>query len=124
MPIIDKEKSKEYQKKWYQKNKEAHDLRTKKKRKEIDNWFKELKSTLKCSNCAENHIACLEFHHKDKDTKIYNVSGMGRRYASKQLILDEIAKCEVLCANCHRKLHYRENHIDNDEIIKEESLND
>jgi len=36
------------------------------------------------------------------------VSYMVRQKLSRQRILDEIAKCDILCANCHRKLHYEE----------------
>lgn len=68
-------------------------------------WFQELKSQLSCSKCGENHPACLEFHHKNPQEKEFTISSMiGRK--RKELILEEIKKCVVLCANCHRKEHY------------------
>lgn len=71
-------------------------------------WFSKLKTTLECSKCGENHPACLEFHHKDPSQKLFTISSMVRKLP-KEVILKEIEKCEVLCANCHRKTHHNEN---------------
>jgi len=72
-------------------------------------WFNEYKKTLKCSKCDENHIACLEFHHLNPKEKDFTISeALQRLNLNKDLILKEIEKCEVLCSNCHRKLHYKE----------------
>lgn len=67
--------------------------------------YKEYKQTLKCNRCPEDHIAVLDFHHTDPKDKDYQVSAMlgTWKWAS---VLKEIEKCEVLCSNCHRKLHY------------------
>ena len=65
------------------------------------------KSTLKCTNCGENHPAALDFHHVEKhpdNRHVYNLTANGAyKKAAK-----EIEKCIVLCANCHRKVHYEE----------------
>ena len=47
--------------------------------------------------------AALEFHHVDPSIKDSAVSQM--LYNSKEKIEIEIAKCVVLCSNCHRKHH-------------------
>lgn len=75
------------------------------KRKKL---FKEYKKTLKCQRCGENHIACLDFHHKNPAEKDFQI-GVGYCSNSIKRIKEEIAKCDVLCANCHKKLHYNEN---------------
>ena len=57
-----------------------------------------------CGHCGydENPIA-LDFHHLDKLLKEKNVSSYWRTsWAQFKQIEDEIKKCEVLCANCHR----------------------
>jgi len=56
-----------------------------------------------CSRCSERHPACLDFHHKDPATKIAGICQMLRSGVSLELIEAEITKCELLCANCHRK---------------------
>lgn len=61
-----------------------------------------------CVRCEESHPSCLDFHHRDPTTKDADIATM-RRFSVKRL-LGEIAKCDVLCANCHRKHHYNERH--------------
>lgn len=65
--------------------------------------FQEYKATLQCLICPENDPSCLDFHHKDPNEKDFQVSQIAD--VSKERFLAEIAKCAVLCANCHRKLH-------------------
>jgi hypothetical protein len=53
-----------------------------------------------CSDCGESDPLVLEFDHlADKSFGI----AQGLRDRSWQAILDEIAKCDVVCANCHRR---------------------
>lgn len=66
-----------------------------------------LKANLKCVRCGENHPGCLDFHHRDPETKLFAISkGVGRANKSWESIQAEINKCDVLCANCHRKEHW------------------
>jgi hypothetical protein len=68
-------------------------------------WFNEFKKTLKCIVCGENHIACLEFHHRDPKQKEFGIAG-AISHSNKEKVIKELEKCDVLCANCHRKHHY------------------
>ena len=95
--------NKDYQRKWYLKNKEKQIEKTKRHKKKIRDWFMELKATMCCSTCGENHIACLEFHHLDPTKKEELVSKLIAYSGSKKRIMKEVEKCIVLCANCHRK---------------------
>ena len=71
------------------------------------NWFFEYKKTLACA-CGENHPACIQFHHRDPLTKEGDVSSLVGAGYSKEIILAEVAKCDVICSNCHLKLHWQE----------------
>ncbi len=64
------------------------------------------KKTHSCALCGEVEVACLLFHHREPALKCFAVS----HYSSHSIesIIEEIAKCQVLCANCHAKLHYYE----------------
>jgi hypothetical protein len=59
-----------------------------------------------CMECGETHPGCLDFHHRNPAEKKFQLvaSQMGNR--SWTSIEAEIAKCDVLCSNCHRKLHW------------------
>ena len=46
-------------------------------------------------------------HHKDKDKKERGICYLVSNGYSTEKIQEELKKCEVLCANCHRKLHYK-----------------
>ena len=112
MPIKDKErrkeKNREYQKKYYEKNKEYYIVKSAERKKRIKNDFDEYKSTLKCSKCGENHVACLDFHHLNPEEKEFSFYNLKKYAWGKEKIERELNKCIVLCANCHRKLHYEE----------------
>ncbi len=58
-----------------------------------------------CKLCLEHDPACLDFHHRDPKTKDFNFGSSYKRY-SPTWFLKEIEKCDVLCANCHRKFHH------------------
>lgn len=104
MPRKNKLKEKIYHAKWYKKNKIRVRNRIKERRKELQLWFKEYKKTLKCNRCPENHPACLEFHHKDRNKKEKTISFIFKRTGwGIKRVMEEISKCEILCANCHRK---------------------
>lgn len=61
---------------------------------------------LKCMRCPESDPSCLDFHHRDPSEKETTVAAILRRNWSDDRIMAEIAKCDVLCSNCHRKLHF------------------
>ena len=54
-----------------------------------------------CVDCGESDIVVLEFDHQ-RD-KVLNVSVLSREGYSLERLKQEIAKCEVVCANCHRR---------------------
>jgi ubiquitin C-terminal hydrolase len=81
----------------------------KQKSVELKAWFKQYKSTLKCRLCNENASCCLDFHHRDpKERRFYIGMAIQEKVIklSKEDIIEEINKCDVLCSNCHRKLHF------------------
>lgn len=62
----------------------------------------------KCIKCGyDEHIAALEFHHRDPSKKYYTISTKLREYSFEDL-KNELDKCDLLCSNCHKILHYDE----------------
>ena len=56
-----------------------------------------------CVDCGENDPIVLEFDHKDRSVKAFHVSDISRRAYSLATIIAEIEKCDIRCANCHRR---------------------
>ena len=71
-------------------------------RKEALDWYLDLKKGMKCKECGNNDIRVLDFHHLDRELKEFNISDAVRVGVGKEKLLEEIAKCDCLCANCHR----------------------
>lgn len=99
------EKLKKYGKARYAANRQRHLALVNSNLERKRNQFLRLKSTLACKKCGESHPACIEFHHRDAAKKEFNISQAWRIGYSWERILAEIVKCDVLCANCHRKEH-------------------
>lgn len=60
-----------------------------------------------CIDCGEKDPIVLDFDHV-RGKKKWNVSRMGSTWTySLQKIAEEIAKCDVRCANCHRRVTYK-----------------
>src|SRR5262245_48971150 len=58
-----------------------------------------------CQRCG--YFRCteaLEFHHRDSSRKDFGISSKGytRSWAK---VREELDKCDLLCANCHRERH-------------------
>ncbi len=90
---------------WYARNKKRHADSVALRKKRIRQALQDLKETLSCAKCGENHPSCLQFHHPDRKTKEVGVADAVSQGWSIKRILKEIEKCVVLCANCHFKIH-------------------
>ena len=64
-------------------------------------WFTNFMKDKKCKMCGMNNPICLDWHHKDPNTKVEKISRL-LESSSIPKILAEIKKCICLCANCHR----------------------
>jgi hypothetical protein len=75
-----------------------------------------------CCKCGYSKcIDALHFHHLDPKTKKFTITDAvyNRVKATEEEIYEEIAKCILVCANCHSEIHSREYvaEIDLDYII-------
>lgn len=60
-------------------------------------------SDKKCALCPEVDPVVMEFDHLDPSLKEYSVSETIERCFSWNRVKKEIDKCQILCANCHRR---------------------
>jgi len=67
-------------------------------------FIHEYLKTHSCIDCPEKDIVALEFDHV-RGKKIKAVARMAQDAFSLESIIEEIAKCDVRCSNCHKKRH-------------------
>ena len=59
----------------------------------------------KCFICKyDKCIKALEFHHLESDKKDFGISAKGYTRSWKK-VKEELDKCILVCANCHREMH-------------------
>jgi hypothetical protein len=98
------EKQKQFQKDHYVKYKDKYIERLYRRRLENKEYINSLKAN-GCKLCG--YVKCyasLEFHHLDKNEKDRTIAKAVDDFSLKRLI-EEISKCILVCANCHREIH-------------------
>lgn len=71
----------------------------------------------KCEKCGYNKCnGALEFHHLDPSKKDFAIGNKGYT-RSWEKIREELDKCIMLCANCHRELHWEAQAAKRQEIM-------
>lgn len=79
-------------------------LAVSKRRRKLKSLGVELKGG-KCQVCGySKYIGALDFHHLDENNKGFNLSTRGLTRSWKK-IKEELDKCILVCANCHREIH-------------------
>ena len=78
----------------------------KKRRLERRAFINEIKEKVPCLTCGEMDPIVKQFHHVDPSTKLkrgsrQGVGGLASSSITMKALKEEIAKCVVLCANCH-----------------------
>jgi hypothetical protein len=109
MPYSDLNKKREKEREYKKKYRKSHpgygrgDIRAQKQRSrdKVSVFIKSIKSS-GCCLCGYNKcLDAIEFHHiKDKEFILSRIQGRGINR-----IKNEISKCIVVCANCHREIH-------------------
>lgn len=110
MPIKDRQKRlkyhQQYNKHHYEANKDKRKWQVRERRNKIKKWWREYKAGLVCVDCGfegKDNIWAIEHDHIDPTNKKRVISRMVSEGRSIKSILEECAKCEVVCSNCHRK---------------------
>ena len=101
MAYKDIEKERAAKRRWYDSHREVYRAQNRRKKEMLKEIMREHKS-IPCSDCGgELPFYVMDFDHREGEDKIKSVSrivefmNVGRR-------LDEIAKCDVVCADRHR----------------------
>lgn len=108
-----KEKAREYHKQWYQRNKEKRLVINKRYKVKLQTQYRIDKESHPCTDCNMFYPSyVMQYDHLH--SKKVNVGTIARNTSGKQL-REEIAKCELVCANCHAiRTHNRRTSIASD----------
>ena len=61
----------------------------------------------KCVRCGyHKNLAALSWHHRDPKQKSFELDLRNLSNRAQSSILSEVAKCELLCTNCHAETHF------------------
>ncbi len=92
----------------YEKNKSKIIEQVGIQKEKVREWFNSLKNK-PCKDCGKTYPPyVMDFDHLDSEEKEFQL-GQALNWG-KEKVLKEIAKCELVCANCHReRTHNRSN---------------
>lgn len=99
-------RQKEAVRRYYLKNKHIYIARNKAKFHKIKSWLIEQKNR-PCQDCAIKYpYYVMDFDHRPGEQKFYDPNSLARRLSWKKA-REEIAKCDIVCSNCHRERTFR-----------------
>lgn len=111
MPYADKAAQRAYQRAHYKANKAEYVARARRMDAHYKDgarkWLLNYLLSHPCVDCGESDPIVLEFDHRPGESKEFNLGESARRKVSVSRIEAEVAKCDVRCANCHRRVTYR-----------------
>lgn len=86
---------------YYLEHKKDYFRRNKLKRERMRQWLKEQKDR-PCMDCGKKyHPYVMDFDHRDRADQEYQPHQLIKRMSWSRMKA-EIAKCDVVCSNCHR----------------------
>lgn len=95
MPYLDIEKQRDQRRRW-------KSTRRAKVKQCVADYLK----TRSCADCGESNPIVLDFDHRDPKEKLDSIANLVSSCVAISRIETEMAKCDVRCANCHRKRHF------------------
>ncbi len=95
--------------------------RTRDKRGQITKALQEIRQNTPCTDCKENYpYWIMEFDHLGN--KSFTIGQYRNHTNSLEKVMEEVAKCEVVCANCHKNRTYMRATTSNSNTMNVESF--
>lgn len=86
----------------YQRNREKYIERQRLRVRLNVQYIRDIKKLSSCTDCGITDWRVLDFDHLPEFTKLYTIGGPRMTSCSRETIDKELAKCEIVCSNCHR----------------------
>jgi len=86
---------------YYARNRQRELERVTRRQRATIEWLRDLRRIpcMDCGGAFPPHV--MDFDHRDRSTKSFNIAG-GSILRNRGAVLEEVMKCDVVCANCHR----------------------
>lgn len=101
-----KECKKGFSKAWYTSHKADHKKVVQRNNRRYQQETRKIIDKIKdkpCADCGHRFPSVvMDFDHVDPTSKLFSIANRMARTVSLEVLLAEISKCEVVCANCHR----------------------
>ncbi len=108
MAYKDIEKERAVKRRWYESHREVYRAKNRRKKEKLKVILREYKAK-PCADCGlEFPFYVMDFDHREGEIKHSSVSNLVA-WMNVERLLAEIAKCDVVCANCHRIRTYERN---------------
>jgi hypothetical protein len=96
-----------YNKTHYKNNKELYLIRAKTNVigsiKRNQQFIQDYKNSHPCADCGTQYpYYVMDFDHREANTKVSSIARLVGDNRSKKKLLEELEKCDLICANCHR----------------------
>lgn len=105
-----KESNSKSSKRYYNKNKPAQLIRNKTKKHQIRDYIQKYKELRGCMDCGVKYpYYVLDLDHREPSEKKFTPSLLHKTNSWEKMIA-ELKKCDVVCANCHRKRTHLRGH--------------
>jgi hypothetical protein len=102
----DIEKQRAAKRRYYERNRDAYRDKNRRKREQLRSILREAKLR-PCADCGGAFpFYVMDFDHREGEEKTAEVA-MLVNMLSLERLLREIAKCDLVCANCHRVRTYQ-----------------
>lgn len=102
MPIKDIEKRRAAIRRHYYSHKEQYAAKNNRKAERLRQFITDFKTGKPCMDCGNLYPPyVMDFDHRGDEEKYDNVSHLTR--SSLRRVKEEIAKCDLVCSNCHRE---------------------
>jgi hypothetical protein len=101
-----KECQSEYGRKHYEKNRETYLSKDDARREGYRKLIAEYKD-VPCKDCGVKYPPyIMDFDHLNPDEKSFTIGRAVAKGLNKEIVIQEIKKCDVVCSNCHRQRTY------------------
>ena len=97
-----------YNVRYYQRNRQREIDRVMTRQRATLAFLRDLRR-VPCMDCGRSFLPHqMDFDHRDPSAKSFQVTDSQAMLASRRRLLDEIAKCDVVCSTCHAIRTYRQ----------------